>query len=75
MDVLKLHGAHKQLRQVLNSLKKDKLIRRYNKKLYNLDTIGAEENILIQCIVHTRVVYTLGMYYMYVGRTVLYMQE
>ena len=30
----------------------------YNKKLYILDTIGAEESILIQCIVHTRVVYT-----------------
>ena len=29
----------------------------YNKKLYILDTIGAEENILIQCIVHTRVVH------------------
>ena len=29
LDVLKLHGAQKQLRQVLNSLKKDKLIRRW----------------------------------------------
>ena len=28
LDVLKMHGAQKQLRQVLNSLKKDKLIRR-----------------------------------------------
>ncbi|CAI8025266.1 General transcription factor IIE subunit 1 [Geodia barretti] len=31
LDVLKLHGAQKQLRQVLNSLKKDKLIRSLQK--------------------------------------------
>lgn len=29
LDVLKMHGAQKQLRQVLTSLKKDKLIKRY----------------------------------------------
>ena len=28
LDVLRMHGAQKQLRQVLTSLKKDKLIRR-----------------------------------------------
>lgn len=41
VDVLKMHGAHKQLRQSLSSLRKDKLIKWYRSELVCMCTLFA----------------------------------